>query len=256
MLLRTITKHVREQNWFAVALDFFIVVTGILIAFQITNWNEARVDARSERVLLERLHDEITQAQAIDKAASELFINERLENLISARHAVFGIDEQTELTDAQCQSIAFSHYPQARVIGIPILSELRSTGETTLIRDETIVREIAKLTDLFDSGYGFEESNRLKITLLSRDYPELVSIGLKKPALAGRDFDVDPYDVFYTCDFAAMRASAAFRGAFGENVSLQLTLLEFAILPVRQSLADLLAALDEELGSSAIEEAR
>ena len=40
MRLRSLTKHIREQNWFAVALDFFIVVVGILIAFQITNWNE------------------------------------------------------------------------------------------------------------------------------------------------------------------------------------------------------------------------
>jgi hypothetical protein len=44
MLLRSITKHVKDQNWFAVALDFLIVLAGILIAFQITNWNEDRND--------------------------------------------------------------------------------------------------------------------------------------------------------------------------------------------------------------------
>lgn len=42
MLLRRITQHVKDQNWFAVGIDFVIVVVGILIAFQITNWNEAR----------------------------------------------------------------------------------------------------------------------------------------------------------------------------------------------------------------------
>ena len=56
MILRRITQHVKEQNWFAVFLDFFIVVVGILIAFQITNWNEARLDSQRERVILERLH--------------------------------------------------------------------------------------------------------------------------------------------------------------------------------------------------------
>ena len=44
MRLRSLSKHIREQNWFSVALDFVIVVVGILIAFQITNWNEARSD--------------------------------------------------------------------------------------------------------------------------------------------------------------------------------------------------------------------
>jgi len=55
LLLRRITEHIKEQNWFAVALDFVIVVAGILIAFQITEWNEARIESQRERVLLERL---------------------------------------------------------------------------------------------------------------------------------------------------------------------------------------------------------
>ena len=55
MLLRSITKHVREQNWFAVALDFFIVVVGILIAFQITEWSEQRQEASLETTYLNRL---------------------------------------------------------------------------------------------------------------------------------------------------------------------------------------------------------
>ena len=61
MLLRSITKHVREQNWFAVGLDFFIVVAGILIAFQITNWNEARSEAKLKLYYLERLQSDLTE---------------------------------------------------------------------------------------------------------------------------------------------------------------------------------------------------
>ena len=38
MLLRRIITHVKDQNWFAVGIEFVIVVLGILIAFQITNW--------------------------------------------------------------------------------------------------------------------------------------------------------------------------------------------------------------------------
>lgn len=42
MLLRRVTQHVKTQNWFAVFIDFLIVVIGILIAFQITNWSESQ----------------------------------------------------------------------------------------------------------------------------------------------------------------------------------------------------------------------
>ena len=58
MILRRITQHVKEQNWFAVALDFFIVVVGILIAFQITSWNEGRIEQQRGKDYVARLtHD-------------------------------------------------------------------------------------------------------------------------------------------------------------------------------------------------------
>ncbi len=53
MILRRITEHVKAQNWTAVALDFVIVVVGVLMAFQITSWNEARAEReRSQEYLL------------------------------------------------------------------------------------------------------------------------------------------------------------------------------------------------------------
>ena len=55
MRLRSLTKHIKDQNWFAVALDFIIVVAGILIAFQITNWNEERALKKRTNALMERL---------------------------------------------------------------------------------------------------------------------------------------------------------------------------------------------------------
>ncbi|MBI1393567.1 MAG: hypothetical protein GC152_12565 [Alphaproteobacteria bacterium] len=68
MILRRLTEHIRTQNWFAVALDFVIVVVGILIAFQITTWNEGRQDRRDEqRYLAElaaNLETDLDQARA------------------------------------------------------------------------------------------------------------------------------------------------------------------------------------------------
>jgi hypothetical protein len=60
MILRSITKHVKEQNWFAVALDFCIVVIGILMAFQITEWNEARSKQSLKSYYLQRLESDLS----------------------------------------------------------------------------------------------------------------------------------------------------------------------------------------------------
>ncbi len=74
MLLRRITKHVKDRNWLAVALDFFIVVVGILIAFQITNWSTARGDRLREAQILEDIATDI----AADIEGYELAIDNAL----------------------------------------------------------------------------------------------------------------------------------------------------------------------------------
>ena len=58
MLLRKITKHVKEQNWFAIGIDFFIVVIGVFIGLQAANWNAARTDAiREQEIFADLLED-------------------------------------------------------------------------------------------------------------------------------------------------------------------------------------------------------
>lgn len=58
MLLRRITQHIKDQNWFAVFIDFIIVVVGVFIGIQVANWNDARAERQREIVLLERLHND------------------------------------------------------------------------------------------------------------------------------------------------------------------------------------------------------
>lgn len=60
MILRRLTKHVKDQNWFAVTLDFFIVVLGILIAFQINTWSDRQAVKKSVNVSLSMLLSDLT----------------------------------------------------------------------------------------------------------------------------------------------------------------------------------------------------
>lgn len=48
MILRRVVQHVRDQNWTAIAIEFVIVVTGVFIGIQVSNWNATQVEhARS-----------------------------------------------------------------------------------------------------------------------------------------------------------------------------------------------------------------
>lgn len=59
MLLRRVTKHVKDQNWFAVGLDFVIVVVGVFIGIQVANWNDAQGDRQSETIILQNIANDI-----------------------------------------------------------------------------------------------------------------------------------------------------------------------------------------------------
>ncbi|GGY44383.1 hypothetical protein [Parvularcula lutaonensis] len=55
MVLSTVAKGVREQNWLAVTIEFFIVAVGVFLGVQLGNWNEDRAEAERERVLIDKL---------------------------------------------------------------------------------------------------------------------------------------------------------------------------------------------------------
>ena len=59
MLLRRITKHVSDQNWFAVFIDFLIVVVGVFIGIQVANWNADLKDKSAYNAALERFKVEV-----------------------------------------------------------------------------------------------------------------------------------------------------------------------------------------------------
>ena len=44
MILRSVMGHVRDQNWFAVGIDFLIVIVGVFIGIQVANWNAERME--------------------------------------------------------------------------------------------------------------------------------------------------------------------------------------------------------------------
>jgi len=59
MRLRRITEHVKAQNWFAVGLDFLIVVVGVFIGIQVSNLNDTRADHDLANRYVTQLADDI-----------------------------------------------------------------------------------------------------------------------------------------------------------------------------------------------------
>ena len=59
MILSRVIEHVRAQNWLAIAIDFVIVVMGVFIGIQVSNWNAAQQDVREAREYIERIQEDL-----------------------------------------------------------------------------------------------------------------------------------------------------------------------------------------------------
>ena len=160
MILRRLTKHVKDQNWFAVVLDFLIVVAGILIAFQITNWSAARQDnliyqqART-RVIEEAIANLVMSQDVIQRAgdtqntAIEIIRNleacraedgakEHLVDAIQPLRFVWGLKVRDDAINQILKSDAFldNISPQDRTTLSAYAREIDATAAMSRFSDE------------------------------------------------------------------------------------------------------------------------
>ena len=90
MLLRRIIEHVKTQNWTAVALDFVIVVVGVFVGIQVSNWNDARAEEIDAEDALIRLEQDFQRILA--RTERSMTLHER--NLDSAYQLIIGVRSQ------------------------------------------------------------------------------------------------------------------------------------------------------------------
>ncbi|PHS39470.1 MAG: hypothetical protein COA91_05950 [Robiginitomaculum sp.] len=135
MILRSITKHVKEQNWFAVGLDFFIVVFGVFVGLQVSNWNESRKNRDLAANYIERLQTDIALEIALWGKATDYFGTAR----DYGREALARFDQPAESLDAQFL-IALYQASQVWYVAAnrATFDELQSTGRIVNIRDEQL----------------------------------------------------------------------------------------------------------------------
>ncbi len=151
MLLRRITEHVTAQNWTAVALDFAIVVTGVFIGLQVSNWNDARGDLNEEQ----RYYEQLLVDLALDVETAEIAIKVAKRNDDAADLVFEAVtDEEFEIGDPTMLAVSFemASYGFIPLTKSDTFDELKSTGSFRLLRNKTLKREIIDYYgDLSDS---------------------------------------------------------------------------------------------------------
>jgi hypothetical protein len=174
MILRRITEHVKAQNWTAVALDFVIVVVGVLFAFQITAWNAAwneqkRADAALAALLIESgesvvyLEDQVAmidESIADQRASIEALIAGELQPGMSHEDFIAGVT----LT----RRFLAPHPPRSTY------DSLLSNGDISLIEDANVLRALASYYARIAQVKDY--ATRIAASNISDYHPAIISI--------------------------------------------------------------------------------
>lgn len=132
MLLRRITEHIKTQNWFAVGIDFLIVVVGVYIGIQVANWNAERLETRRGEVFTARLIADLR----IEHQNWNTLMNYLRDVRFNAVRALEILEGNVDATDEQLlvhayRATQYIFFARSRAT----YEELTSTGSLGLIRD-------------------------------------------------------------------------------------------------------------------------
>ncbi|MGJ3232210.1 MAG: hypothetical protein ACFE0P_10460 [Oceanicaulis sp.] len=141
MILSNISKAIREQNWFAVVLEFVIVIAGVVIGFQINAWNKAR----AERALGQTYKTLIVGEIERQRADYQNMVSGSSSILQDVRIVAAAIDDPESVRadpDHFISAIWYSRYRGYRDTQRTVYDGMESSGRIALIDDEGAVQEI------------------------------------------------------------------------------------------------------------------
>lgn len=139
MILRRVTASLRRQDWTAVLVELIVVVAGVFIGLQASNWNEERETDAKAADFTQRLKADLRE-EAWGYAMNIGYFDQVLTN---ARRATDALTGKTPLSSealliAAYRATQFNGNTRRRAT----YEELISTGEIGLIRDEAL-RDLA-----------------------------------------------------------------------------------------------------------------
>lgn len=165
MILSHISRAVREQNWFAVAIEFVIVILGVVIGFQITEWRGEQADRRLEAYYLERLHADLV-GTLDDYYNNAGWDDTQLDAEDVALNALRSCTLDESERNAFVRGIIFSGNINPVPLRWETADELIATGNIGLIRDLELRERLARVNGLYQRSRMIIEGARQDMTAL------------------------------------------------------------------------------------------
>jgi hypothetical protein len=142
MAFGKLAHRLREHDWFAALLELMIVIAGILIALQVSNWNQDRYERKLARQYAQRLHGEL-QSDIANIALTRVFWKRVADYQVAAsEHAETGA-----LAKGSPWATVLAYYQASQLRPFELedttFVELRDAGELRLLQDPTLSKGLA-----------------------------------------------------------------------------------------------------------------
>jgi len=242
MILRQLVNAIRQENWFTVFLEILIVVSGIFIGLQVDDWNDLRKDRLDEQHYLNRLHDEILNAEKL----SARLLNRRIKQQTSVfdlLDTVFDANGQSSLTDPQCFAIGTLHYFNIVVSGLSAAEELTASGRMHILRDKELRAALGSLKQAQDATNTYIRIQYLASINLTHAYPHLISVR------AYFDHAEQEVSTRTVCDLPGMRDDPAFLNDLSTNADVYDAYVRDGLSPWAEQMRLVHQLIDENLGT-------
>ena len=59
MILRRLTQSLKAQNWTAIWIEFVLLVLGVFLGIQVSNWNATRIEQQKSAEFTQRLKSDL-----------------------------------------------------------------------------------------------------------------------------------------------------------------------------------------------------
>jgi hypothetical protein len=135
MILRRLSQSLRQQNWTAIWIEFVLLVAGVFLGIQVSNWNAERVTGQQSALFTARLMADLE----VEAWAYQYLIEYNQDGLANAHRALDALSGDAPLSDEQLLIAAYraTQY-ESTDRRRATYDELVSTGTIGLITDQKL----------------------------------------------------------------------------------------------------------------------
>ena len=199
--------------------EILLVVIGILIALQINNWNQERLNSKEEMQLLELIHQEMDQYLFLQGRGTE-----RQENIIRATEQLLkaierGFHEyEPDQIDRCLYTILHTRWMIGASTTTNVYDVLTDGGKLAFLSSKTLQKELALLKESFGLSFTYEE---LQAEFIDNQLSPFLNHYIDRLSVSTGKLEIDSslYSSSFTTSYDELLASREFSNLLAELIT-------------------------------------